>query len=32
MDALAQSGAWRVERRIEDAEGEGYYVAVLRKS
>jgi hypothetical protein len=32
MDALVQSGGRHVERRIEDADGEGYYVAALRKS
>jgi SAM-dependent methyltransferase len=32
MDALAKSGGWHVERRIEDDGGEDYYVAVLRKS
>jgi SAM-dependent methyltransferase len=32
MDALAKSGGWQVERRIEDDGGEDYYVALLRKS
>jgi SAM-dependent methyltransferase len=31
MEALAKSGGWRLETVIDDEEGDGYYVGILRK-
>jgi SAM-dependent methyltransferase len=31
MESLAKSGGWRVETVIDDEDGDGYYVGILRK-
>ena len=31
MRALAESGGWKLERVLEDDDGDDYYVGILRK-